>query len=146
MKKSTKTLLKRTKVSDEHFSSGKRKEEGPSGTRCVVHIIEAKSLLASDAVTGKSDPVCFLSIGPASLTPEWDTLNPAEHGILVTPVKPSNVNPIWNVKLTFPLVVKEAEDLTNACVHILIRDEDINVDGSTSYDNLGEVNHLSHHI
>jgi hypothetical protein len=138
-KKSNKTLLKRTKVSDEHFSSGRHKGDGPTGTRCVVHIMEAKSLLASDAETGKSDPVCFLSIGPSSVIPQWDTPNPAEHGILITPVKPASVNPIWNVKLTFPLVVEGAADLMNAYVHILIRDEDVNEDGSTSYDNLGEV-------
>ena len=62
-----KTLLKSTPVSRDHFSSGRSKSPAAAAvqalTRCVVRVIEGKQLLASDALTGKSDPVCFLWIG-----------------------------------------------------------------------------------
>jgi hypothetical protein len=62
-----KTLLKVRPVAKDHFSSGKVKAPGSDLTRCVVRVFDGESLLASDAETGKSDPVCFIWVGESIL-------------------------------------------------------------------------------
>ena len=108
----TKSLLKRTRVSDDHYSSRRSsKDAEPNCTRCDITILSAKSLLASDADTGKSDPVCFVALSSLSTTPQWDASDLTESGILMTPVKFSTVDPQWNYRLTFPLIVESAVEL-----------------------------------
>ena len=134
----TKTLLKVNPVNPRHWSSGVRKGEVHQ-TRCVIQIVKAANLLASDAETGKSDPVCFLKFCSEGEVPKWDDFASSDSGILSTAVIKACTDPIWNSYHTFPLILDHYNDLLNATIHLLIRDEDINEDGSRSYDDLGQV-------
>ena len=133
--------LKSREVSSDHFSSGLRKEDEMRSTRCIIHLLEAKDLLASDLETGKSDPICFMAIGSQlNQKPHWeDTSNYAENGILFSSVKKMTVNPKWNSNHTFPLVIENVNELLKAKIFFLFKDEDILEDGNASYENLGEV-------
>ena len=136
-----KTGLKSREVSPGHFSSGVKSE--PTFSRFVVRILEGKSLLASDVETGKSDPVCFLWLGAKDeKTPEWEKINQEnaeEYRVVLTEVCPTTCNPIWNQDITFPLEVNEISHLENLKCIIYVRDEDVNADGSTSYEDLGMI-------
>jgi hypothetical protein len=135
--------LKIREVSATHFSSGLKKEDEMKCTRCVIHLLEAKDLLASDIETGKSDPICFLAIGPQNLRPKWDDLNYSENGILFSEVKNATIHPKWNSSHTFPMVIESVNELLKARIYLFVRDEDLLEDGTQSFDNLGEVNCLS---
>ena len=68
------SLLKTRDVDKSHFSSGSIPPELKSiisTTRCVVKILSASNLLASDADTGKSDPTCFIWFGSDDLIPNF---------------------------------------------------------------------------
>jgi hypothetical protein len=134
-----KTGLKSREVSSDHFSSGVKKNDEIKSTRCVIHLLEAKDLLASDLETGKSDPICFMAISQQNIKPDWDDTNYAENGILFSDVKKSTVNPKWNSIHTFPLVIENVNQLLKSSIIFLFKDEDIQEDGSSTYDNLGEV-------
>jgi len=135
--KKNKTLLKVNPVSSGHWSSGKSKEDLHQ-TKCVVHIIKATQLLASDADTGKSDPICFMKFCPQySTTPDWNIASP-ESGILTTTVIQACTDPIWNSHHTFPLILESYQELLNSSIKILIRDQD-EEDGRVTFDDLGQV-------
>jgi hypothetical protein len=136
-----KSGLKSREVSSDHFSSGVKKEDEIKSTRCVIHLLEAKDLLASDIETGKSDPICFIAISQQNSRPNWEDKNYAENGILFSDVKNMTVNPKWNSIHTFPLVIESVNELLKASILFLFKDEDIQEDGSRTYDNLGEVSH-----
>lgn len=136
-----KTLLKSgPPVSREHFSSG----QAPSAvaahrdtTRCVVRVLEAADLLASDAITGKSDPVCFMWIGHRATSPVFDRVDPVSgrllgpgEGVLTTAVVPTTINPVWNSDHIFLLGPEvDAASMMLYKLSILVRDEDVEEDG-----------------
>ena len=135
----SKTLLKVNPVSADHWSSGKSQEDIHQ-TRCIVQIIKASQLLASDAETGKSDSVCFMKFCPQySPAPKWNDFASPASGILSTTVIEACTDPIWNSFHTFPLILESYEELLSASIHLLVRDEDIEVDGTKSYEDLGQV-------
>lgn len=80
-----------------------KKADGPKNTRCVLRILEAKDLLASDANSGKSDPVCFVWCGPEGMEPDFDAEGDKksieERGIRMTEVKNTTLEPIWNEEI-----------------------------------------------
>lgn len=137
-----KTLLKVRPVAKDHFSSGKVKAPGSDLTRCVVRVFDGESLLASDAETGKSDPVCFIWVGPDSAEPVWDAEGeigpvPAE-GVLTTAIIPATTDPIWRSDHTFLLNPPDMNALLSCRVAVLVRDEDVDeTTGRLSYDPLG---------
>lgn len=137
--KKNKTLLKVNPVSSGHWSSGKSTSKDACHTKCVVQIIKASQLLASDAETGKSDSVCFMKFCPQGTTPDWNNSSSPDSGILSTAVIQACTDPIWNSHHTFPLILESYHELLSAHIHLLIRDEDVEEDGSTSYDDLGQV-------
>lgn len=144
-----KTLLKVSPVSSDHWSSGKSSSSSSARlkqTKCVVQIVKACQLLASDAETGKSDPVCFMKFTPQgsdALSPpvaiDWDSFESPASGILSTAVIQACTDPIWNSYHTFPLILESYQELLNASIDLRIRDEDVEEDGSTTYDDLGQV-------
>mmetsp|Transcript_24306 Transcript_24306/g.45225 ORF Transcript_24306/g.45225 Transcript_24306/m.45225 type:complete len:867 (+) Transcript_24306:132-2732(+) len=142
--KKNKTLLKVNPVSSGHWSSGKSAEDIKQ-TKCVVQIVKACQLLASDAETGKSDSVCFMKFSPRVLDDvhpapiDWDNFMSPTSGILSTSVIQACTDPIWNSYHTFPLILESYQELLNANIDLRIRDEDIEEDGSRSYDDLGQV-------
>jgi hypothetical protein len=138
----TKNGLKVREVSATHFSSGVKKENEIKCTRCVIHLLEAKDLLASDTETGKSDPICFLALGPPNMKPNWDDPHYSENGILFSEVKKATIHPKWNSTHTFPIVIQSVSELLKARISLFLRDEDLLEDGTPTYDNLGEVRTL----
>lgn len=142
--KKNKTLLKVSPVSSGHWSSGKSTVDVRQ-TKCIVQIVKACQLLASDADTGKSDPVCFMKFSPQEnnnvpvTPPDWDNFMSPSSGILSTTVVQACTDPIWNSYHTFPLILESYQELLNANIDLRIRDEDVEEDGSTSYDDLGQV-------
>lgn len=137
---SRKTGLKTRDVSKDHFSSGKNLNE-PKFSRLVVRMLEGAQLLASDISTGKSDPVCFLWLGPCAETPVVEKLASEDHDAMFakTVVCPTTVDPIWNEDVVFELQVSDVNAMMDQKCVIFIRDEDIEEDGSKSYDELGMV-------
>lgn len=137
---SKKQGLKVRDVSKDHFSSGKNHNE-PKFSRLVVRMLEGSNLLASDITTGKSDPVCFLWLGPISETPVVEKLASEEHDAMFakTIVCPTTVDPIWNEDVVFELQVADIQAMMDQKCVIFVRDEDIEEDGSKSYDELGMV-------
>lgn len=137
---SRKTGLKTRDVSKDHFSSGKNLNE-PKFSRLVVRMLEGAQLLASDISTGKSDPVCFLWLGPCAETPVVEKLASEDHDAMFakTVVCPTTVDPIWNEDVVFELQVSDVNTMMDQKCVIFIRDEDIEEDGSKSYDELGMV-------
>jgi C2 domain len=147
-KSKKKTGLNVTSVSKDHWSNrgGTPKVEG---TRLVVTILNGKGLLASDVLTGKSDPICFLWCGlPTVSTASKSNVDEfmdvtdeeecAKIGILRTKVCPTTLEPIWNEDIIFPLAVDDTYSLTQLRCLIYVRDEDIDDDdNSLSYDELG---------
>lgn len=146
-KSKKKTGLNVTSVSKDHWSSrgGMPKVEG---TRLVVTILNGKGLLASDVLTGKSDPICFLWCGlpivssaPKSTVDEFmevtDEDECAKIGILRTKVCPTTLEPVWNEDIVFPLAVDDTYSLAQLRCLIYVRDEDIDDDEMLSYDELG---------
>ena len=127
--------LKIKEVSEDHFSSGKS-QPAIQGSRCILHLLEAKDLLASDIETGKSDPICFFSIqNKENLVIDWEN----ESNILSSDVKKCTITPKWNSEHTFPFILHNVDELLKANIYMIVRDEDILEDGSISYDNLGQV-------
>lgn len=137
---SRKTGLKTRDVSKDHFSSGKNLNE-PKFSRLVVRMLEGAQLLASDISTGKSDPVCFLWLGPCAETPVVEKLASEDHDAMFakTVVCPTTVDPIWNEDVVFELQASDVNTMMDQKCVIFIRDEDIDEDGSKSYDELGMV-------
>mmetsp|Transcript_5595 Transcript_5595/g.9183 ORF Transcript_5595/g.9183 Transcript_5595/m.9183 type:complete len:687 (-) Transcript_5595:185-2245(-) len=136
--------LKVRDVDKDHFSSGVKDE--PTFSRLVIRFLEGKSLLASDIETGKSDPVAFVWVGSNEDTPDLSSAEEAESGILKTRVCPTTVDPIWNEDVIFPMDVSEIDQLLDLKCLIYVRDEDIEEDGSTSYDELGMVEFSMKHL
>jgi hypothetical protein len=123
-------------VSRDHFSSGQAATAAAAHrdtTRCVVRVLEAADLLASDAETGKSDPLCFMWIGHRAATPVFDLADPVSgrlvgpgEGVLTTAVVPKTINPVWNSDHIFLLGPDvDAASLMLYKLAILVRDEDI---------------------
>ncbi len=131
-----KTGLKHRDVAKDHFSSGKS-QNVPNFSRLVITFIEGKSLLASDVETGKSDPVCFVWCGPADETPDLNTTDDENSGILKTKVCPTTTDPIWNEDVVFPLDFNDINVLSSLKCLIYVRDEDISENNEYSYDELG---------
>jgi C2 domain len=150
-KSKKKTGLNVTSVSKDHWSNGGGKPK-VEGTRLVVTILNGKGLLASDVVTGKSDPICFLwcglpivSTASKSAVDEFmdvtDEEECAKIGILRTKVCPTTLEPVWNEDIVFPLAVDDTYSLAQLRCLIYVRDEDIDDDekgdDTISYDELG---------
>lgn len=106
-------------------------------SRLDVRFLQGKSLLASDVLTGKSDPVCFVWIGPGSEEITKDDLACEDKGILHTKVCQTTVDPIWNEDIIFELPTLDINELSYFKLVIFVRDEDIMEDESISYDELG---------
>ena len=115
------------------------KQAPMKGTHLVVTVIDGKGLLASDAWSGKSDPICFLWCGPYPENMEgndgsdahmdattFDECGPL--GILRTKTCTQTLDPVWNEELIFPLAIEEINSLTKLRVIIMCRDEDWNDD------------------
>jgi hypothetical protein len=147
-KSKKKTGLNVTSVSKDHWSNrGATPKVG--GTRLVVTILNGKGLLASDVLTGKSDPICFVWCGlPIVSTASkiavdefmdiTDEEECAKIGILRTKVCPTTLEPVWNEDIVFPLAVDDTYSLTQLRCLIYVRDEDIDDgDNALSYDELG---------
>ena len=134
--KKTYNPLKGKTVNKSHFSSGvvdkTIREQKAAQNRLVIKLFEGKNLLASDAETGKSDPICFMWLGSAdSGMPDWEDVN--NPSVLRSAVCPTTVDPIWRSEHAFTL---GEMNLTDRLL-VYLRDEDIEADGSCSYDALG---------
>lgn len=138
-----KTGLKGKDVSSDHWSSGVK--EDPNFTRFVIRILEGRSLLASDVETGKSDPVCFVWCGPKDSKlndlEKVTDINAEENGVLMTDVCEKTCDPIWDPPrdLTFPIDVSDINLIENMKCSIYVRDEDLDENEVSSYDELGMV-------
>lgn len=132
-----KTLLKSKEVDATHWSSGKG--DDLNCNRCIIRVLEAADLLSSDAETGKSDPICFLWVGPADEQPSFDINNLENTGVLTTKVIKCTIDPHWNSEHIFPMELDSIESLNEAKVVVLIRDEDLDANNVASYDDLGQV-------
>lgn len=132
-----KTLLKSKEVDANHWSSGKG--DDLNCNRCIIRVLEAADLLSSDAETGKSDPICFLWVGPQDEYPSFDINNLENNGVLTTKVIKCTIDPHWNSEHIFPMELDSIESLNEAKVVVLIRDEDLDADNVASYDDLGQV-------
>lgn len=55
----------------DDFTFTSFKEVDIYDTTCIIKLIDANQLLASDLVTGKSDPRCFIWIGPSFEEPDF---------------------------------------------------------------------------
>lgn len=132
-KKSTKNGLKFREVSKDHFSSNLNKKD-VSFTQLIVRLLRGHSLLASDIQTGKSDPVCFIWIG---LDNQPATCDVNKYTFYQSKVMKTTCDPIWNEDITIKIDMSNIDDLLRMKCIIFVRDEDINDDGSISYDDLG---------
>ena len=146
-----KSGLNVTNVSRDHWSFGGNKAKS-DGTRLVVTILRGKGLLASDVLTGKSDPISFVWCGPTEVSPTAEASNDdfmdttdekgcIEMGIFRTQVCPRTLEPVWNEDIIFPLSITDSYSLSRLRCIIYVRDMDIdeNDDGNSriSYDELG---------
>jgi C2 domain len=104
-------------------------------TRVVVRILQGTDLLASDLLTGTSDPVCFVSVADNSEAAPNSIDDPR---VQSTTACKHTVNPSWDAELTFPLKADSVDDIMAASVLITVLDQD-DEDGSVHYDALGEV-------
>jgi len=106
-------------------------------TRFVVRFNEGKNLLASDVLTGKSDPICFVWFGPSAQSPDPDDIDEK----LRTKVCRTTLDPIWNDELVFPLDASEMPSWSDMKCVIYVRDEDDDETNSEikTYDELGMV-------
>lgn len=137
-----KTGLKAREVAKDHFSSrptSASRNKPVEETKLVIRIIEGSHLLASDIETGKSDPVCFVWCGPKGETPNLEVpIDEREsEGIMLTTVCPITIDPRWDEEITFPIDTESLEAIMNMHCLVYVRDEDINEDGTTTYDELG---------
>lgn len=111
-------------------------------TRFVVRFNEGKNLLASDVLTGKSDPICFVWFGRCTESPDPDDAGEG-YGcrILRTKVCRTTLDPIWNDELVFPLDASEMSSWSDMKCVIYVRDEDEDVKDPEikTYDELGMV-------
>ena len=130
-----------TPVSKDHWSSNLKKP-AVTGSHVMVTVIDAKGLLASNTYDGKSDPLCFLWLGPPAAYMEgndgsdafMDTTDDEEcmaRGILRTSMKPGTLEPVWNENIFFPLALEEVNSLNKLRLLIYCRDEDEDVDEQT---------------
>jgi hypothetical protein len=142
------SLLNQPSVSKSHWASGAPSDEMKaihSASRCVIRLISAKDLLASDADTGKSDPTCFVWFGRVNEVPSfdepWDEESIAERGIIVSATQHSTLEPIWNEDVYFPIDLSEGSltALIETKFLLVLKDEDFGVDGNPAYENLGFV-------
>jgi len=140
------SLLKSKEVSDGHWASGKPSDEMKailSSSRCVVRLLSASDLLASDADTGKSDPACFVWFGNTNSVPSfdgpWDEESIAERGIIVSTTQHCTLEPIWNEDIYFPIDLSEGSltALIDTKIMVVVKDEDADEDGNQAFDNLG---------
>jgi len=108
-------------------------------TKVIFRIVEGSHLLASDIQTGKSDPVCFVWVGPNDEIPNLEVPIDArlDEGIMLTSVCPCTVDPRWDEEIAFPLECDSLQQLVDMRCLIYVRDEDINEDESITYDELG---------
>jgi C2 domain len=151
VQKTKKTGLSVTNVSKDHWSFGGKKAKS-DGTRLVVTILRGKGLLASDTLTGKSDPISFIWCGPSELSTDVGVANDdfmdatdekecINMGIFRTQVCPRTLEPVWNEDIVFPLSITDSYSLSHLRCIIYVRDEDIdessNGDDRVSYDDLG---------
>jgi C2 domain len=132
-----KRALKPSYFSRDHFSSSISVQTDPRKlqTRVVVRILQGKDLLASDLLTGTSDPVCFVSVADSSGAAPTSIDDPR---VQSTAACKHTVNPNWDAELTFPLKADSVEDIMAGSVLITVLDQD-DEDGSVHYDALGEV-------
>lgn len=133
-------------VSKDHFSNNTIKRNFPHSS-LVVRILDGTQLLASDLETGKSDPVCFVWVGPLDEHPKIEQMTHPQPRILQTSVAPTTTDPIWNEELIFPIDMSTIQlaDLINFTLFVYVADYDETTDPatqeiSTSYDSLGQVN------
>lgn len=141
---SKKKGLKVRDVAKDHFSSGVNIND-PKFSRLIIRIIEGSRLLASDVETGKSDPVCFLWVGPISENPKVPYSSSAEAADVsnefsyqTTAVCPTTIDPIWNEDIVFELDMSDVNQAINQKCVIYVRDEDkLPDDEGTTYDELG---------
>ena len=146
-----KTGLSVTSVSRDHWSFGGNKVKF-DGTRLVVTVLRGKGLLASDVLTGKSDPISFVWCGPSEVSVTTGASNDdfmdttderecIERGIFRTQVCPRTLEPVWNEDIIFPLSITDSYSLSHLRCVIYVRDEDIDDscddDSRFSYDELG---------
>lgn len=135
-----KTGLKSPKVSKDHFSNTKKID--PPFSRIVIRFLDGKQLLASDVVSGKSDPVGFAWCGYRGAEPqrhEWNEFLSENSGILTTKTCKTTVDPIWNEDLTFPIDLTDLDGLAEFRCLIHVRDEDENTPNVFTYEDLGMV-------
>jgi hypothetical protein len=142
-------LLPGPVVSKTHFSNNTShgKPIPVPHSKLVVRILDAKSLLASDLETGKSDPVCFIWYGPSDEHPSIESMTNGEQSrVLQTSVCPTTTDPIWDEELVFPIDMSTIKlaDLVNFYCYIYVADYDEMIDAATqetavSYDSLGQL-------
>src|SRR5690606_29300462 len=75
------------------------------GPRVVVRFLEARDLLASDAYSGKSDPICFAFVCQGDDRPLLGMFDDAilADRVKMTKVIPETVDPVWNDEVVFPV-------------------------------------------
>ena len=130
-----------TPVSKDHWSSNLKKPL-VTGSHVMVTVIDGKGILASNTFDGKSDPLCFLWLGPPAADMEGndgddafmyttDDEECAGLGILRTNVKYGTLEPVWNENIVFPLVLEEVNSLNKLRLILYCRDIDEDVDEAT---------------
>jgi hypothetical protein len=137
-------------------------ETGKSDPVCflkVVSIEDPASTIMSDAgwkqpavsITSftshlrKSNKTALPSDSASAITTSWnrdsiESLHNIKLGtVYMSKVCQTTVDPIWNEDIIIPIPIHDINDLFSSKLIIYVRDEDINADGSTSYDDLGMI-------
>ncbi len=110
-----KTGLKIKEIDSSHWTI--KKQSLPSSSHLTLRIIDGTSLLASDVITGKSDPVCFVYLSyPGSEEPNLD--NAVQQQSCVTPKTDLTEN-----KECFPLNDNEETEKENNLVTRVEKEE-----------------------
>ena len=117
--KRTNPLKRDLKANNELTFTSQPDKHLSSDSRFLIKILKAENLLASDAETGKSDPICFVWCGLPNEVPTLDKTEPRKdlektitknedvdksnngNNIQRTKVLKERIDPIWNEEKTF---------------------------------------------